>query len=83
METEDIAVSGNDLEIVVFVIDAKNEVQKRTVTTGIQDINYFEITSGLKEGEMVVTAPFEAVNKTLKSGKKVNVVAKDKLFANN
>ena len=82
VDTDDIAVSGNDVEIVVFVIDAESKVQKRTVTTGIQDINYFEITSGLKEGEMVVTAPFEAVNKTLKTGKKVNVVEKDKLFAN-
>ena len=80
MDTDDIAVSGNDLELVVFVIDAEGKAQKRTVTTGIQDINYFEITTGLKDGETVVTAPFEAVNKTLKSGRKVNVVSKDKLF---
>jgi HlyD family secretion protein len=81
-DNADQNLAGSDVEEVVFVIDAEGKAQKRTVTTGIQDINYFEITSGLKEGETVVTAPFEAVNKTLKSGKKVNVVAKDKLFEN-
>jgi HlyD family secretion protein len=34
----------------------------------------------LKEGEQIVTAPFDAVNKTMKSGDKVTIVAKDKLF---
>lgn len=82
VDADDITISDDDREIVVFVIDSESKVQKRTVTTGIQDINYYEITNGLKEGETVVTAPFEAVNKTLKSGKKVNVVEKEKLYAN-
>jgi len=52
----------------------------RTVTTGIQDINNIEVLSGLKDGEEVVTAPYNAVTKTLKTGTKVKPVPKDKLF---
>jgi HlyD family secretion protein len=52
----------------------------RTVKTGIQDINNIEILSGLKDGDQVVTAPYNAVTKTLRTGTKVKVVSKDKLF---
>jgi HlyD family secretion protein len=77
---EEVSVSGDELEEVVFVIKQDGTVEKRTVTTGIQDMNYIEITTGLKEGEQIVTAPFDAVNKTMKSGDKVNIVPKDELF---
>ena len=76
-------ITGNsELEEVVYVLKEDGTVQRRTVTTGIQDINYFEITNGLKEGEQVVTGPYNAVSKTLRSGKKVTVVPKEKLFQN-
>jgi len=78
--TEEVNISGDDIEEVVFVIKQEGTVEKRTVTTGIQDMNFIEITTGLKEGEQIVTAPFDAVNKTMKSGDKVNVVPKEKLF---
>jgi HlyD family secretion protein len=73
-------VSGNDLEEVVFVITADNKIQKIVVTTGIQDINYIEVTSGLKEGEQIVTGPYNAISKTLKTGDKVKIVTQEKLF---
>jgi HlyD family secretion protein len=50
------------------------------VTTGIQDINYIQITTGLKEGELVVTGPYNAVSKSLRSGNKVQVVSQEQLF---
>jgi len=78
--TDEVNISGDEIEEVVFVIKQDGTVEKRTVTTGIQDMNFIEITSGLKEGEQIVTAPFDAVNKTMKSGDKVKVVPKDKLF---
>ena len=77
---EDVAVSGDDVEVVVFVVKSDQTVEKRTVTTGIQDINNIEVTSGLKEGETIVTGPFAETSKNLRSGKKVNVVPKDELF---
>ena len=78
----DETFSNDDLEEVVYVLQSDGTVEKRVVTTGIQDINFFEITSGLKEGEKVVTGPYSAVSKALKTGSKVTVVPKEKLFQN-
>lgn len=73
---------SDELEEIVFVVKADKTVEKRVVTTGIQDINYFEMVTGLKEGELVVTGPYGVVSKTLRSGKKVAVVARAQLFQN-
>ena len=70
----------NDLEVVVFVIGKDNKVKKLIVKTDIQDINNIEITSGLKEGDMVATGPYDVVSKTLKNGLKVKIVDKKELF---
>ena len=70
-----------DLDEVVFVLQQPGDtVRKVRVKTDIQDINYIEITDGLKEGDMVITGPYSTVSKTLKRGMKVKVVPKDKLF---
>ena len=55
-------------------------VKKLKVKTGIQDLNDIEVTEGLTAGDEVVTGPYSIVSKSLKSGNKVTVVAKDKLF---
>ncbi len=70
----------DDLEVVAFVIDKEGKVSKVKVKTDIQDINNIEITEGLKEGDLVVTGPYDVVSKTLKVGKKVKVVDKKDLF---
>ena len=70
----------DDLEVVVFVLDKDDKVKKMKVKTDIQDINNIEITEGVKEGDMVITGPYEEVSKTLKEGKKVKVVDKKDLF---
>jgi len=70
----------DDLEVVVFVLDSTGKVSKVKVKTDIQDINNIEITEGLKEGEQVITGPYDVVSKTLKAGKKVKVVDKKDLF---
>ena len=79
---EDTNAEGNELEEVVYVMKTNGTVEKRVVATGIQDFNYFEITSGLKEGEQVVTGPNTAVGTSLRTGKKVKLVKKDQLFEN-
>ncbi|HEX7844473.1 MAG TPA: efflux RND transporter periplasmic adaptor subunit [Chitinophagaceae bacterium] len=70
----------DELEEIVFVLQKDGTVKKVVVRSGIQDINYLEILSGIKEGDEVVTDPYTAVSKTLKDGMKVKVVPKDKLF---
>jgi HlyD family secretion protein len=80
--TEDTQIDTDELEEVAFVLQPDGKVKKVVVTTDIQDINYIEIKSGLKEGDEVVTGPYNVVSKTLKDGAKVKVVPKDKLFEN-
>ena len=71
---------SDELEEVVFVLQKDGTVKKAVVKSGIQDINYIEIISGLTGGEDVVVGPYNAISKTLKDGMKVTVVPKDKLF---
>ena len=74
------ATSMDDLEVVVFVVDKEGLVKKVKVKTAIQDINNIEITEGLKEGDQVVSGPYEVVSKKLKAKDKVKVVGKKELF---
>lgn len=80
------ASSGNDKIIekeekqeVVFVLSG-NRVKKTEVKTGIQDNTNIEIVEGLKEGDEIVTAPFNAINKTLKDSMQVKKVTEEELF---
>jgi HlyD family secretion protein len=72
--------NADDLDEVVFVLQPGDTVRKVKVRTDIQDINYIEIVNGLKAGDQVITGPYSIVSKTLKSGQRVKVVPKDKLF---
>jgi len=74
------ANSYDDLEVVVFILDKEGKIKKVKVKTDIQDINNIEITSGLKEGDEVITGPYDVVSKTLKEGDKIKVVDKKELF---
>jgi HlyD family secretion protein len=79
--TAKASANDDDLDVVVFVLNEKEgTIHKVKVSTSIQDINYMEITEGLKEGEMVITGPYDAVSKTLKEKDKVKVVDKKDLF---
>ncbi|POY38557.1 efflux RND transporter periplasmic adaptor subunit [Solitalea longa] len=70
----------DQVQPLVFVM--RNGVaQSVNVTTGIQNDSFIEIKSGLKDGDQVITGPYLAVSKTLKSGDKVKKVEKDKLYA--
>jgi HlyD family secretion protein len=84
-EEEELPVppsSMDELELVVFVLQKEGTVKKRIVQTGIQDLNYIEILSGLQPGEEVVSEPYSAVSKILKDGMEVKVVPKEELFEN-
>lgn len=72
--------SDDDIEEVVFVLQKDKTVKKVIVRTDIQDINNIEILAGLKEGDEVITGPYNVVSKTLKGGDKVKVVPKEDLF---
>lgn len=64
---------------VVFVHENGRAWQK-PVKTGIQDNVSIEITEGLAEGDEVITAPFNAISKTLTDSMAVKVVTEEELF---
>jgi len=63
----------------VFVYNA-GKIKQVLVTTGIQDDTYIQVLTGLKNGDEVVSAPYDAISKTLKDGMMVQKVDKSKLF---
>ncbi len=77
---DDTPESTNDEPAeVVFVLQKDGTVKKYNVQTGIQDINYIQIISGIKKGDKVITGPYNIVTKTLKDGTKVKEVKKEEL----
>ena len=74
------APAADSFDEVVFALQQDGTVKQLKVKTGIQDINNIELIDGLKSGDEVVIAPYTVVSKTLKTGDKVKVVAKDKLY---
>jgi len=70
-----------EMEEVVFVLQPDGTVKKVKVKTGVQDINYIEVSEGLREGDEVVVAPYHLISKSLKNGTKVKVVPQDQLFS--
>ncbi len=70
----------DDIDEVVYVLQKDMTVKRVKVRTDIQDINYIEILGGLKEGDEVITGPYNVVSKTLKEGDKVKVVTKETVF---
>lgn len=60
------------LQRIVFVRDG-SKVRQQTVETGILDHTHIQITSGLKEGEEVVSGSYGAITRDLKDGAKITV----------
>ncbi|RFM26602.1 efflux RND transporter periplasmic adaptor subunit [Deminuibacter soli] len=73
------ASADDDMQEVVFVYQADGKVKKVQVKTDIQDINNIEIKSGIKEGDQVITGPYDVVSKQLQDGAKVKIVPKEQL----
>ena len=76
----DVAATKEEVKEYVFLAkDGKAVMQE--VETGIQDITYIEVLSGVEEGQEVITAPYRAISKRLKNGDPIKVVDKKDLYA--
>lgn len=64
----------------VVFLHKEGRAWKVPVKTGIQDNVSIEITEGLAEGDEVITAPFNAISKTLSDSMAVKVVTEEELF---
>jgi len=71
-DTTKKSLDGNEVVEQVFVMKG-DTLEVRKITTGIQDLNNIEVLTGIKDGDVVVTGPYAAISKTLKSGSKVTL----------
>jgi HlyD family secretion protein len=79
VEVVTTAKKNDKIQECVFVL-RDGTAKKIDVKTGIQDNTYIQITTGLKAGDEIITAPYSAVSKLLKDGDKVKKVDKKDLF---
>lgn len=75
----DKSVKKEEKQEVVFLF-SEDRVKKVEVKTGIQDNNSIEILEGIGEGDEVVVAPYNAINRTLKDSMMVKKVKEEELF---
>jgi len=71
--------NAGEKEEVVFVVTDGKAVRK-AVKTGIQDTRYIKITEGIKPGDIIISAPYEAINLKINDGSAVRVVDKAVLY---
>ena len=72
--------SADDEKVEVVFIYKNGKVYKQPVKTGIQDSENIEISEGLKTGDEIVVAPFNAINKQLNDSTLVKKVDEKELF---
>ena len=70
-----------DVKEVVFILVPGDSVHMAEITTGVQDDNYIQVLSGLKDGDEVITGPYTTVSRKLKGGMKVQKVKEEELTA--
>lgn len=68
---------ANDERFEAVFVQQDGKAQLKVVTTGIQDDSNIEIVSGLQEGDVVITGPYNVVTKRLEVGDKVEEDAGD------
>ena len=80
-ETEEVKEDGEDeVNEVVFVVNDENKAKFIKIKTGIQDNNYIQILEGVEEDDEIITAPYNAISKKLKTDAVVEVVDMKDLF---
>jgi len=67
----------SEIQEIVYVVSG-DTVSVRNVKTGIQDNDYIEILSGLNGDETVVTGPYSAIARKLKSGARIRQETEEK-----
>ncbi len=68
----DGSLATNRVKTWVFILE-NGKAKAVEVTTGIQNLDYFEILSGVKEGQTIITGPSMVIAKTLNHDDPVQV----------
>lgn len=74
------AKDSTEMQKEYVFLSQKDTVKMVEVRTGIQDDNYIQILSGLQPRDSVITAPYEAISRKLKTGEKIKVVKEEELY---
>lgn len=77
-EDNEAQLEAEQEEVVFVVVNGK--AVKKVVKTGIQDSQHIKILEGVTAGDLVITAPYRLISKTLKDGDAVEVVSQDELY---
>ncbi|MBI5539186.1 MAG: efflux RND transporter periplasmic adaptor subunit [Bacteroidia bacterium] len=81
-EEDVVKKADNDFKEYVFRFDSKSgTVEMVEIKTGIQDNNFIQILSGIKENDEVVSAPYSIISKKLKDKDRVKKVPAEMLFS--
>lgn len=80
-DSKDKEKSNDKKAIECVFVYRDNKVVLVAVTVGVQDNMYIEITSGLKEGDEVISAPYKSISTLLYNGASVTKVSKEQLVA--
>ena len=65
------AVMNENGKYYVFTVDNSSKVTKKEIQIGTNDDSYYEVTSGLSEGEKIITV----IDESLKDGEKIKIAA--------
>ncbi len=76
LKRKNIDVESEELQEVVFLY-RNNKAIMVPVETGISDFDYIEVTSGLNEGQTIISGPYQAVSKKLDHNDRVKELEKD------
>lgn len=80
-ESEEVEESSEEeLNEVVFMVNDESKAEFIKIKTGIQDNNFIQILEGIEEDDEIITAPYNAISKKLKTDAMVEVVDKKDLF---
>ncbi|MBK8054291.1 MAG: HlyD family secretion protein [Saprospiraceae bacterium] len=71
-EDQSAVVPEVEYDEVVFLMDADTSKMVKVVT-GIQDDEYIMIKSGIKQGDKLISGPYNEVSKNLKQGEKIRI----------
>jgi HlyD family secretion protein len=70
--------TGDEQRFECVFVKEDGKAKLRVVTTDIQDDSNIQVTTGLSEGEEVITGPYNTVTKTLRCDDEVTVATSDK-----
>ncbi len=72
-DTSIVENSKEDEKIEVVFISENGKAKQQAVTTGIQDLKYIEVLSGITDSSVVISGPYNVISKKIKDGDLIEI----------